>query len=199
MPWLLDYARCGHHYLPLSHMWTSILGVLSKRKCTSFLSVMHLVSVQEFWMSWQHNCRWVWVHTPVIGVFFFYVLCLCWCKCKSSALIASISSDTLCAKRHIIILCVTVQFLRLLSRWYIFLCKAKPNKLKIWWCQSSRICCCVVGELVHLTIGNEDITSLCGTGHYSSKDAASHPRYGNFELHCCVNLKTCDVKFSHPY
>jgi hypothetical protein len=101
-------------------------------------------------------------------------------KCQSSALIASISSDILCAKRHIIILCVTVQFWRLISGWYIFLCKAKSNKLKIWRFQSSRICCYVFGEMVHLTLENDGITFLCGTGKYSSKDAASHPRRWEF-------------------
>jgi len=36
-----------------------------------------------------------------------------------------------------------------------------------------------------------------GTTHLKMQHHISED--GNSELHCCVNLKTCDVKISHPY
>ena len=120
-----------------------------------------------------------WVHTAVKECY-FDVLCRCWCKRQSCALIASISSDTSCAKRNIIILCVAVQFWRLFFLCYTYLHNEKSNKLKIWGLQSSGIWRCVDGELVRLTLENEGSTFLYDTGNYSPKDAASHPTRWEF-------------------
>lgn len=75
--------------------------------------------------------------------------------------------------------------------------KAEPNKLKISGLQSSGmlLCCWRVGPL---TLENEGITFLCCAGNYSPKMQHHIPEDGNSELHCCVNLKTCDIKISHP-